>query len=315
MISNIKETEIKGRKLDRNRWILWCGCIAMIILAVGITVRNERLRLKEPVFLRNCSEIYLMDDEVDNSFHQQITLQYITNADDERNISAIWFEGHPEVNCYIIQGANGFGGGILYGTTTISNQTYGAYLLNEITLKLSVNEFVQDVDEINLSTAIIDYSDGTRQTVNLGTIFALPWSRREDIFEGLRGYGPTSDTTITYHYFLHGETKLVEIDSVLADAMGDQVKFRCDGYENEIQWNQTLAEPWVMPLDGKFTIEASFDPSSEKAYDTYCLRPEILTEQNGRQETSLIDTANFQIPLNDYWEILTYLKERGVFYE
>ncbi|MDD5933976.1 MAG: hypothetical protein PUC65_00165 [Clostridiales bacterium] len=304
---HLEGTKKHNKKTGINKMILGTGCILITILVTGILIRKQILRLKDPVFLRNCSEVYIMDNENSNSFHQYLTIQYITNSDDQRKICNIEFTDMPQLRCSLTTSPYILANSHFY--TDNVDPILGDYQLHSIQLQFHLKNYEPLDYEVKLPTATINYDDGTKQNVDLGTIVLVPWARRENIelFEWLKSWGKKRDQEMEYYCTLPNDFSLQRIDSILGDAVYDNVSFHF-GHYRDIPWNQPLNDQITMDFDQTLSIEVNFNNSD---YDYYCLRPEITAKYHDKEETSLIDTAEFHIPLNNYRQILNYLKKRG----
>ena len=165
---------------QKNKWLIVCLAI-LCAGTLGVSAFLLIVRLDEPLFLENRSEYTWMPYERDvyKFMHQEFTIQYLSNTDDPPMVAGIDFLDidEPNVEFSISEIAGDYG---IYFNSVFENQNTqptigqraGLYMMHtvQVSARYNYDGEAQNAPDLILENAVVHFSDGSSQEINLGEI-------------------------------------------------------------------------------------------------------------------------------------------------
>ncbi|BBF42818.1 hypothetical protein lbkm_1503 [Lachnospiraceae bacterium KM106-2] len=291
---------------NKYRTIIFAICLAVIgVATIASFCYQSYTDLDEPYFLRSCMEDELvMPDPEEEENEQMYTIQYIGKVTDHREIIQIEFPDYPDLK------------------TNISNEDSDDVFSfmeedsehSDLTGKYEKKEFYYSFDEsikkyektgVHLTNAVVMFSDGKTQKVDLGDIFINPKQEDTELMQEVES--SQESQRMGNRFLLKSKGTLIGVNSKAYENIKDVFQFFVD--DKSIQLNQTLNLP-VTP-QRNITISSQWQEEGDKAYDKYSITARIIIKnQKGKKETLKTHLFEWERNLSDSSEIIPYLYER-----
>ena len=188
--------------INQNRkWLIICMAV-LCAVSLSASIFLLIIKLDEPVFLENHCEYTWMNYEEDvyRFMHQEFTIQYLSNTDDTRMVAGIDFSDIDESNVefFTSEIAGDYG---IYFNSVFENQNTqptigqraGLYMMHtvHVSARYSHDGEAQNAPDLILENAVVHFSDGSSQEVNLGEIRLVfrDWSKKDMWLSQTRSIG------------------------------------------------------------------------------------------------------------------------------
>lgn len=295
--------------MELNRKKMKYGVIGLILFAGICGFISSLLYLRNPVFLKNYTEINYVNEDTPVGF----TLDYIMNSGDTRKIWNVTLDEYPELSC------------LLSGRPNFSDQYDSFYYPEGIAIGMykKYAERVNIIDfgeqgrrDVVITKATVHFSDGSSMNIDLGRIEIVENKYQDGgLSTGRSSSSSPGETKMTFEVLNH--VSLVSLTNHYAELLGDYLQFELHGEG----WNYKVPSLSEGNLVGKrllkgedFRIHSFLDvsKSQELKYARIIISP-LLTYQNDKKE-------NFQIRIYDvrnypkfdhWWDVYQYCKSIG----
>lgn len=214
-----------------NRKILVVGTVVIGLVFLFCSGFSFFCYLKEPVFLYHYIEtpVYNSGEGYGDS---NLTLYYITNASDTREVNYITFDEAPEIIFYAgayngmrdISDVN-YNPNTLYNPNVSQRVVYGRYQLKKTNIYYDSSQNNFNFDELYLSKATIKFDNGDEIHTDLGEIVLYKYEEDDQAIHSISS-SSSSDGTEAYEYEVENTVKLESMDSPLLEKVNDYVNLR-----------------------------------------------------------------------------------------
>ena len=280
-----------------NKAILKYGLIVIVLFFLASLIYYMGFSLEEPVFLKHYYERVLHGESY-------IFIHYITNSNDKRQVSEIYF---PQLEDDFVYAEHEYFGGGNY-----RNEKYAHYSYNVFAIKFHFyDDGSTEPKTFVLDKAVIIYNNGEKQNVDIGKIVIHKNMKQDRFFE--MEYSSSSNN-YTSSYVIRA-VKNVRVEKV--ESMFDkETKNFLELTINHVNLNE-LEFPFNINEGEKLSINSSFliDTYDERRYNVYDLQRIIYSvDEEGDFGYDFIYNLNYE---PDYFlrsekGITEYLKYRGV---
>lgn len=284
----------------------------MILSLVGILIVAGyvlilHVRLDEPVFLNHYYDLEIYEDgEYLNDM--PLSLNYITNVDDDRVVNHIEFPEFPELFVHVSE--YGFEETGLFNMgqsqNDIPGHTYGQYSIREVFIHF---QNISDVEELNdeiITQAQIYFDDSSSLMVDIGEVHLFNRTDDETPLENLQGSSSSDGTGET----LYRATEDITLSSMDRSLL-ENVEERVDIQVNNMDY--TDAEGLFVQEEDSVNITTLVQPSEELSveYTIFDIHPAfILSAEDGTDYSQRIHSINNPQPEFSFLNLYRYLKTR-----
>lgn len=288
--------------------------IAIIILSVAIViVVNASLKLENPIFLENYCEYplnYYEESKYNGSYcNQELTIKYITNANDKKTVREIELDGLPE-NSYSYASEYGpLANWMYYDTDELNETVYGLYSIRELNIELRIYLESQPLDNIVIDTATVYFSDGSKQQVDLGKII---FYYENGLDEGINFMGSSfsSDGDFTAYGEVLKDIEITKIYSPLFKYCQEYIDLFVSGTSYLELNNQQYKADNSIVFKGKFNKPEDI----KDRYSIYEIAPKIYYINEGAEKWYARGNSISYKPADfKFLDIIKYLKVREEF--
>lgn len=239
--------------MEQNRKFLKIGLIIIGITLSFCLLIILYLRIDKPIFLKNyCEYPMYLQNEQDNfykiGFGYPITLQYITNITDSREVYNVTFKDAPNllVNASERQPFNYYSNySVHYGTNNKRlGMGIGRYSLRSINLDIQIPLDVNQ-DEIELTEATLYFNNGEQMDVNIGKL--ILYNKHHYNIDNPyldKNYSSHNSSTgeDTSDFMVYNDITIFKVESPLLDELNDIINIKINDYDytkaSEIQIKQ-----------------------------------------------------------------------------
>lgn len=238
--------------MSTNNKILIAGISAAGIILLGCLIIAHMFNLRHPVFLEHYIENPIVADKKNNMHYDDmsITIQYITNVIDGRQINYIEFEENKDVKLTAESTIDFF----LKKNKNYIEETYGRYSIRTISLKMQYINFDKMSDDIELEKAIIHYNNGDIQKTDIGKIVLYRYnSVKSDVRFKKVIDGEDFQTVSTY--MIDNDIVLQSIQSPVMDILKSDFNIKV----NDADWQEIEGMKYEagFPLKVKTSVHQS----------------------------------------------------------
>lgn len=287
-------------------------CTILIVFAIVCCVGFSYLtKLREPVFLTYCVAVSAVPSQSTGYEQPVLELQYLTNSMDTKEVTSISFLEAPDYNFIATENAQYYNNTFTFfhvSTTSQRGEAIGRYSLRTVYLYMN-NYFIGDWEgEVELNHALINFSDGSTNKVDLGRILLYSDPSQVPALDmtssGSLGQGVAKTTLFVRETLrkLKVESPIVaEADPVMEMTINS---FAYDELETlELKRGDTISIENIIRSD-----------SGEGGYDVYDVRPKLTyTKEDGTKGFTRIYDMTHRKYLYGYMDVLKYLMGRGAF--
>jgi hypothetical protein len=287
-------------------------CTILIVFAIVCCVGFSYLtKLREPVFLTYCVAVSAVPSQSTGYEQPVLELQYLTNSMDTKEVTSISFLEAPDYNFIATENAQYYNNTFTFfhgSTTSQRGEAIGRYSIRTVYLYMN-NYFIGDwKGEVELNHALINFSDGSTNKVDLGRILLYSDPSQVPALDmtssGSLGQGVAKTTLFVRETLrkLKVESPIVaEADPVMEMTINS---FAYDELETlELKRGDTISIENIIRSD-----------SGEGGYDVYDVRPKLTyTKEDGTKGFTRIYDMTHRKYLYGYMDVLKYLMGRGAF--
>lgn len=265
------------------------------------------LTIDEPVFFTHDYDVEIYEGE--DTYGIPYNLNYITNANDEREVIGIAFPDYPDLffqateNVY--DGMGGFKWDQPYNQ--VRGITYGRYTVRDVYLELQSMMGIEVLNDSVLSEAIIYFSDSSEMTVDIGEIRLYSQDNEEQLPANPYSAG-SYDGVVETSYTINEDISLS-----FESNQNHELKTVAD----EIQINGidvTDAEEIEMNSGDNLSITTTAKRSDNIVQD-YKLKSYIseiaYTAEDGTENSIRLPYMSMPYPEFNFWDLYRYLSARG----
>ena len=287
----------------KNISFLKYGLIAVVLCFIISLFVYMQFYIDEPVFLK-----HYYDMEINYSANMNI--YFITNSFNTRKISEINFPQMPDGFAFIniINIGNGLYPGY-YWTEKFAHYNYHNFNFEIRAINFNENDIKEE--SVVLDKAVIIYSNGEKQEVNIGKIVLHKNSKHSESLTSTF-VKSSNDNTSTSVFISNDNFVINSISSNLDEEVKDILKLSLDGKDtNQLNYPIHITPDDSLTFDSQF----KFDSQDMRRYNVYDIQKKIsLIDSEGNQESTRILNLDYQpaeIFLKEK-DIIQYLKEIGV---
>ena len=292
--------------MEQNKKILRIGLI-VISLSLIISLSFALLtKLNNLVFLKNyIDSTYSIDYGIYSDV--ELILPYITDVNDDRNITDIRFEEVPEMELLTSDYTFGLAFPNYYNGRM--EQAYGRYKVKTLYVKLNLNSIDSNIEELELKNAIIVLENGENLNVDIGKIrfFQYDYEDENKYLESL-GSGSSSDGTGNIDYRALEDITLLKLESTLLKELDNTIEL------NVGKLNYLNIEGAEYKKKNSFSINyrRNFSKDIMGKFITYNISPNLYFEnESGNVLTKRIGEIRNNHHDFNFIDILKYLRLRG----
>jgi hypothetical protein len=287
---------------------MYIGMGMMLLAMIASILFCYRIRVKGPVFLRNCIEAEAFSNQQDYNNSVVFQLQYITNSSDKRKVCGVSFADVPEIEFMASETAPG--GFFTFFNSNAEQQlgtSLGRYRLRTVYV-LQRSCFREEwKGEKELGKAMFQFSDGSSLVADVGRIILYSDPAEQDALNSNMS-SSSSNFNSSVSYSANENITMEKISSPLQNDFPNLLSLKLDG----VNYNAVSGRRYKK--GESFSISSAFDhlQQMEQDYDVYDLRPK-LTYRKADTTTGFIRIYNvtWQRGLYDFKSALSYLKKRG----
>lgn len=280
--------------------------IVGVLMISGIAVVMT-LTLDEPVFFSHYYDLGVPRDMIQGQ-RTSFRLQYISNSQDTRTVTAVVFDDHPDIQIH----ATKYPGNAVFSWNAgpqESGEVYGRYRVHTVHCELVGAPDTATIDGIQLSRARIQFNDGSHMRADLGNIHLyLREGNRAPLDH--RSSSGSSDGTSETLYKVEENLQLESIEGTLFSQMADRIRLEVNGRPVEEADGMRLEKGDRLRLTARIApIEASSD-----AYTLFDVQPLITwVDDQGERYTQRVYNLSNLYNDYDFYRLYNYLKERGAY--
>ncbi len=294
--------------LRMNRIIMYAGIGLMLLAMLASIIYCYLIRLKEPVFLRNCIEAEALSNQQGNN-NAVFQLQYITNHTDKRTVCGVSFADVPEMEFIASETIdNGFFHFLNSNSEQELGSSMGRYSLRTVYIIQGTGFREEWKGEKELGKATFQFTDGSKIAADVGRIILYSDPPIPNVLSSNMS-SSSSNFTSSVSYSVRENITLEAVTSPLQKDFPEFLTLKLDG----INYNAVSGRKYK--LGESLSISSAFHnlPQKESEYDVYDLRPK-LTYRNANTTLGFIRiyNLNWQCRLSDFKDALHYLRQRGV---
>lgn len=177
-------------------------------------------KVDDPVFFKHYYEYAfpMNEDEELGSYNSQVqlSLEYITNITDRRNIAYVIFDEAPDIvfntstDGYVYFDSN--------NTSYNMGDNYGRYSIRTANLTAMINGIDQNQEDFQLSQANIYFNNGDMMEVDLGKILLYGYEYGNGYMRNFSS-GSSNDGSSFSNYAIENEITLLKLESQLLDTV------------------------------------------------------------------------------------------------
>lgn len=304
-VCGFKCHHMEGGKMQniKNISILKYG-LAIVVLCFFVNLLvYMSFSIEEAVFLKHYYDIELNNNT-------DIHIHFVTNSIDTRKIVKIKFPQMPDdfAHVDIIHVGNGLDPGH-YWIKKFAHYSYHDFLLQ--LWEINSDESYIKEESVVLDKAVVIYSNGEEQEVNIGKIVLHKNVKQTESLTSTGG-GSYSGNKSTATFISNDNFVINSITSELDEEIKDIFKLSLNGKNIE-----KLDFPIKVTSDDSLTFESQFifNQQDMRRYNVYEIQKRIfLTDSEGNKESERILNIDYEpaeIFLKEK-DIIRYLKEIGV---
>jgi hypothetical protein len=288
-----------------------CILVIAVTFALGIGFAYAT-RLREPVFLTFCVEVSTVP-EPESGYHQPVLeLQYLTNTDDQKNVTGISFLQAPDISFRATEYIQNYGMMSTFGTFASQKlgETIGRYSLRKVYVFMD-NYFLKDwKGQIELNTARIQFNDGSTVQADLGRIIlysedAQNWGFAMSVSSSSNQGEASTD------YRASRNLSNITLQSPLLSDAGRRMELSINGQLYEDFSSMKCSKGEKLLVRSRYRKETETGTEGAE-YDFYDVRPVIsYTGEDGSQGALRIYDMTYRRYFYSYLEVLKYLRSRG----
>lgn len=303
-----QEEELGGADMELNRKILKYGLVIIVLSVVVNGIFSWSITLEQPVFMKMYIEKSILQYS-DKYVRDTIELKYLTNLSDKRKITGIEFPNEPHVYVDVMHGSNLWNpfSSLNNRQETLKGKRVGRYYLRTANLYLYLEDIGEEWDEIELSTAQIEFDDGTTMLADLGKILIYNREEREKIIES-RHTSRSSDGTGFLSANVIKDIKLLDIEDSIFDNPKDYYSlFIGDKEQGEFKG---ISFDYGDTIELRFKINKSMTSVDNFTY--FDVRPKLFYEDNeGNIAYIRSHNISYEPRYFSFINLLRYLRARG----
>lgn len=284
---------------SKNLKTLKYGVISIVLLFVINVAFYIQLKISEPVFLKHYYDLYIHHSGT------LIDIHYIADSSDERRIANIEFPQMPEEFARLSKIYDGFGPN--------EGQKFAHFKYNVVSGSILYDTEVEseEIDSVVIDKAIITYSNGDKQEVDIGKIIIhknfypndfidTSYNSSSSDFTSSTGIRPTENITIE------------SIGSTIDEKTSGFLVQTLDGVDfKDLTFPIKVARGEEMDIKSKFL----YNTDNIKKYNVYEVH-QLITSTNeegsvGKHRLLNIDYEPIHAFSNERG-IIKYLKLRGI---
>lgn len=290
-----------------NRKILFFGSVSMGAVLIFCVVFSYICQLKEPVFLYHYYETEVPVGE-DGYSKVYLTLYYITDISDNRQVVNLTFDEAPDILFYA-QNQNSTAGFFTTNTSEIQGQVYGRYSLRTIYVYLNASVNFDNINEIQLSKANISLSDGEEIHTNLGKII-LYQDKEDDQSIDNTATSSSSEGWTLQDYKLQNTVTLLSVDSPFLKEAKDFFNIKIDNKNPDEIEGQKYTKGSNMQITSQLKTSSEIIP----LLSVYDIKPQITYQtEEGKKFNTRINNIDYNPTNNDltFTKLFRYVVARG----
>ncbi len=283
--------------------------VVTFVLGIGFAYAT---RLKEPVFLTLCVEVSTVPEPESGYDQPVLELQYLTNMDDQKNVTGISFPEAPDISFRATEYGQNYGMMVTFGT--VANQklgeTIGRYSLRKVYVYMD-NYFLKDwKGQIELNTARLQFNDGSTVQADLGRIILYSEEAQNWGFATAVSSSSNQGEASADYRAIRNLTNVTLQSPLLSDA-GRRMELSINGqlYEDVSSLKCRKGEKLLIRSRYRKETETGMEGAE---YDFYDVRPVLsYTGEDGSQGALRIYDLEYRRYFYSYLDVLKYLRSRG----
>ncbi|GAB2490719.1 hypothetical protein GCM10008929_13560 [Alkalibacterium psychrotolerans] len=275
-----------------------------VLIAVGFAFLSH-VRLDGPVFLEHNINLHVTEER--GGFDFPVSLNYITNADDNRIVTWVEFEEYPglQVNASENEFAVLSGGREVQSFDDQWGRDFGQYNVREVFLQMNQLPELEEGEELLLTEATVTFSDATTQTVDIGEMI-ISSQDTSDAPLSFSFSSSTSNGQMAVTYNAEEELSVLGMDAPYFEQFSDAVRLEVNGMDSQEIIGQMVQEGEQVNVSVK-------RESSEGSPDftVFSSSPELtlITSEEEEHTISLAQAIQLE-PDYSFSTIYRYLRSR-----
>lgn len=277
-----------------------------ILIAVGFAFLTH-VRLDSPVFLEHYIDMNVTGDSWHSNFNMPTSLQYITNADDERVVIWVEFADYPGLQLQASENAFDVFArtGVEQSFDEQRGRHFGQYSVREVYLEVRDLPDLDEGEELHLTEATVTFSDSSTETVDIGELTISTEEATDSplqfVYSSSTGSGQNEVI-----YSAEENLSLLAVDSTNFEAFSDAVHIDINGmdYQEDSEHNIQAGEQLSIVTKREFS-----EGDSQFAY--FSILPQLtVSTENGDEHTVRLAQAIEMEPDYSFTNIYRYLRSR-----
>lgn len=301
---------------NNNRTLKASIAIIISVALISIVVISK-MKIDKPVFLKNYREIstYEYDGRysIDEGF---FNLQYITNIYDTRYVTGITFKGMSDTYFFATEYNQVYGLSFYEGENPNVNK-HGRYALHTVYISCPDLKYEDNQKEIILTSAIVEFNDGSNMEIDLGKILLYKASGTPVALEGI-SYSSSSDGIASVTFRVKEDVQIEKIESTLLKDVSEIFDFNISFMDYDKNMVVDYEEGKIIEENSLVTISSKYNGSNDilKSYTLYEISPKIyfVNENNDRYTYRYNNMTSYNVrnysSFYNFYGIYEYLKAR-----
>lgn len=292
--------------MENNKKLLKAGIGLIAVLVVLGYIGVYLLYLDEPVFVEHYIEERVYTSQEDGPREVDLELYYITNAGDQRVVNRVEFPEYPEIE--VPASEYGMSGGLAMFSPEARppGEVKGRYSMRRVFLKFSLGEDYREEGPLEITEAVIHFSDGSTLETEIGSLHFHVDQERGQVLEsrGTRGSGSMERRTIS----VHQDIELMGVESPLLGKVPEDLEISI----NDVDYREI--EGINIEAGEELLVESNTQGSGPFHQDLryWKIRPKLrFTTDQGEEGLETLLVAWYPTRNYEFMDILRYLQQKG----
>lgn len=299
--------------MDKNKKILLVSLSVIMMSAVLSLLLITKFKVDNPVFLMNYCEIGIYEDQgIYPISKDDLTLKYIANIDDERHITRVSFKELPNSNFFASEYNSEDSFMFSYGNNSNVDE-YGRYGVHTVYLTCPNFKFEENVNEVILTEATVEFDDGLKMDIDLGEI-VLYKPKNSAIALQHTSSQSSSDGDSSETFWTKEDMKLEKITTYLSEEVLEVFDFNVKYIDVEKNKEIECTKGTTIKKNHTIIVSSMYNGNEDilKSYTIYDIRPRIYFVNEYNDEYSIrYHNMRSEGPAYSHYGIYKYLKARG----
>lgn len=282
----------------------------IILLLTGVLMASgfaflTHMRLEQPVFLKHYMTMQVTGD--DGLSDRPLSLNYITNANDEHVVIWVEFPDYPGLQIQASENAFEVSArtGEVQSYSEQRGRHFGQYSVREVFLQVRDLPDLAEGEELHLSEAEVVFSDSSTHTVDIGELTLSKEGAAEPPLI-LAGISSPTDEQTEVIYNAEENLTILSVDTPYIDYISNTIELGINGVDYQEATGQTVQQGEQIRVSA--TRDQQEAPPDFTVFSTH---PQLLVSTDDGEEYAMRLAQAIELkPDYSFANIYNYLKTR-----